>query len=60
MYETPGLTTMCAAHQDLESVCLDRQLARVKAGLAQTLAEQIYNGERLGQEETMGLTIFQL
>lgn len=44
VYETPGLTTLCAAHKDLESVCQDSQLAKVKAGLAQTLADQIYNG----------------
>ncbi|KAF2357935.1 Argininosuccinate synthase, partial [Trinorchestia longiramus] len=44
VYETPGLTVLITAHRDLESVCLDKEVRRVKAMLSNVLSEQIYNG----------------
>jgi len=45
VYETPGGTILYAAHQELESLCIDRQTEVFKAGIALELAERIYTGE---------------
>ncbi|MCL2088318.1 MAG: argininosuccinate synthase [Oscillospiraceae bacterium] len=45
VYETPGGTILYAAHQELESLCLDRQTEVFKAIVGHQLAELIYTGE---------------
>jgi len=45
VYETPGGTILYAAHQELESLCLDRQTEVFKAVVGHELAELIYTGE---------------
>lgn len=44
VYETPGLTLLHAAHQDLEVLCLDREVRKIKVNLSKLMAEQVYNG----------------
>lgn len=44
VYETPGGTVLHAAHQDLQTMCLDREVLRIKEALAPRFAELIYNG----------------
>ncbi|XP_053656210.2 argininosuccinate synthase isoform X2 [Cherax quadricarinatus] len=44
IYETPGLTLLRAAHLDLEALCLDREVRKIKAYLSNLMAEQVYNG----------------
>ncbi len=43
-YETPGGTLLVAAHQELEALCLDRDLAHFKQHLALRYAELVYFG----------------
>jgi argininosuccinate synthase len=43
-YETPGGTLLVAAHQELESLCLDRELAHFKQHMALRYAELVYYG----------------
>jgi argininosuccinate synthase len=43
-YETPGGTLLLSAHRELESLCLDRDLAHFKAHLALKYAELVYFG----------------
>lgn len=45
VYETPGGTILVAAHQDLESICLDRDTQHYKNLIAQRYAELVYNGQ---------------
>ncbi|MFA4857658.1 MAG: argininosuccinate synthase [Candidatus Margulisiibacteriota bacterium] len=45
VYETPGGTVLCLAHQDLESITLDRDTAHYKRLVAEKFAELIYNGQ---------------
>jgi len=45
VYETPGGTILVAAHQDLESICLDRDTLHYKHLLAQRYAELVSNGQ---------------
>jgi len=45
VYETPGGTILVAAHQALESICLDRDTLHYKHLLAQRYAELVYNGQ---------------
>ncbi len=45
VYETPGGTLLHAAHRELESLCLDRDTAHAKAGLALRYAELVYFGQ---------------
>ena len=45
VYETPGGTILHLAHQELESICLDRDLLHYKDVVAQRYAELIYNGQ---------------
>ncbi|XP_066993637.2 argininosuccinate synthase [Anabrus simplex] len=44
VYETPGGTILHAAHVDLETFCLDREVLRVKSYLRDKLADYVYNG----------------
>lgn len=44
VYETPGLTLLHVAHQDLEVLCLDREVRKIKTDLSNRMAEQVYNG----------------
>ncbi|XP_042234144.1 argininosuccinate synthase-like isoform X2 [Homarus americanus] len=44
VYESPGLTVLRAAHLDLEALCLDREVRKIKAHLSHRMAEQVYNG----------------
>ncbi|MGC1375898.1 MAG: argininosuccinate synthase [Anaerolineales bacterium] len=44
VYETPGGTILMAAHQDLESLVLDRQTMNFKSTMAIKYAELVYDG----------------
>ncbi len=41
-YETPGGTLLLAAHQELEAMCLDREVAHFKQQIALKYAEMVY------------------
>ena len=43
-YEAPAATVLLAAHRDLESLVLDRELVHYKEGVAQKYAELVYYG----------------
>ncbi|KAL7633137.1 UNVERIFIED_CONTAM: hypothetical protein RMT77_016507 [Armadillidium vulgare] len=44
LYETPGLTILREAHLDLEALCMDREVRRIKAYISHKMADQVYNG----------------
>lgn len=44
VYETPGGTILRAAHRDLETITLDREVMRIRDGLISEYARLIYNG----------------
>ncbi len=44
VYETPGGTILRAAHQAVESVTLDREVAHLRDSLSPRYAELVYNG----------------
>jgi len=44
IYEAPAAVTLIAAHAELESVCLDRDLARFKRTASQRWTELVYDG----------------
>ncbi len=44
VYETPAASVLWAAHRDLELICLDRQVLRLKEKIIPELADVIYNG----------------
>ncbi len=44
IYEAPGALALITAHQDLESVCVERDLARFKRQVEQRWAELVYDG----------------
>src|SRR6266568_841911 len=44
IYEAPGAIALIAAHAELESVCLERELARFKRTASQRWAELAYDG----------------
>ncbi len=44
VYEAPGAIALITAHQDLESVCVERDLARFKRTAEQRWAELVYDG----------------
>ncbi|XP_067327882.1 argininosuccinate synthase [Anolis sagrei] len=44
IYETPGGTLLHQAHLDLEVLALDREVRKVKQGLARKFAHMVYNG----------------
>jgi len=45
VYETPGGTILLAAHNELESITLDRETLHYKDVMAQRYAELVYNGQ---------------
>lgn len=44
VYETPAGTIIFQAHLDIETFTMDREVRRIKQGLALRFSEQIYNG----------------
>ncbi|XP_078733932.1 argininosuccinate synthase [Lampetra fluviatilis] len=44
IYETPAGTVLLAAHLDIEAFTMDRELRKIKEGLALNFSEQVYNG----------------
>ncbi|MGV8084878.1 MAG: argininosuccinate synthase [Candidatus Bilamarchaeum sp.] len=44
VYETPGATVLRAAHMDIESIAMDREVMRLRDMLAPKFAELAYNG----------------
>ncbi|HEY0637690.1 MAG TPA: argininosuccinate synthase [Pseudonocardiaceae bacterium] len=44
VYEAPGAMALIAAHQELENVTLERDLARFKRGVEQRWGELVYDG----------------
>ena len=44
IYETPGGTILRAAHRDLETITLDREVMRIRDGLIPEYSRLIYNG----------------
>ncbi|MDE6550420.1 MAG: argininosuccinate synthase [Clostridia bacterium] len=45
VYETPGGTILYAAHEILESICLDKETQRFKQHVAVKFADIVYNGQ---------------
>lgn len=45
VYETPGGTILYHAHQQLESICLDKDTQHFKQKAALTFADLVYNGQ---------------
>lgn len=45
VYETPGGTILYAAHDALETICLDKETAHFKQAVAQRYADLVYNGQ---------------
>ncbi len=44
VYETPGGTILYAAHRDLETITLDREVMKIRDSLIARYSELIYNG----------------
>jgi argininosuccinate synthase len=44
IYEAPGAIALIAAHQELEGVCMERDLARFKRQASQRWADLVYDG----------------
>jgi len=44
VYETPGGTIIRVAHRDLEGICMDREVMRIRDMLAPSYAAAVYNG----------------
>jgi argininosuccinate synthase len=44
VYECPGAIALITAHQELENVTVERDLARFKRGVEQRWAELVYDG----------------
>ncbi|HID70530.1 MAG TPA: argininosuccinate synthase [Desulfobacterales bacterium] len=44
VYETPGGTLLRNAHRDLETMCMDREVMRIRDSLVARYAELVYNG----------------
>ena len=44
IYEAPGAITLITAHSELESVCVERDLARFKRQVDQRWGELVYDG----------------
>jgi argininosuccinate synthase len=44
VYEAPGAIALITAHQELENVTVERELARFKRGVEQRWAELVYDG----------------
>lgn len=45
VYETPGGTILYAAHEVLESICLDKETQHFKQSVALKFADIVYNGQ---------------
>ena len=45
VYETPGGTILYRAHEALETLCLDKETARIKSYLSIKFADIVYNGQ---------------
>ena len=45
VYETPGGTILYHAHEVLETICIDKETARMKQQLAIKYADVVYNGQ---------------
>ncbi len=45
VYETPGGTILCAAHEQLEELCLDRDTMETKKTLGSQMAQVVYEGK---------------
>jgi argininosuccinate synthase len=44
VYETPGGTILRAAHRDLETITMDREVMKIRDGLVPKYSELVYNG----------------
>jgi len=44
VYETPGGTILRAAHRDLETITMDREVMRIRDSLVPRYSELVYNG----------------
>jgi argininosuccinate synthase len=44
VYETPGGTILRAAHRDLETITMDREVLRIRDSLVPRYSELVYNG----------------
>ena len=44
VYETPGGTILFTAIQDLQTLCLDKEVNKIRQNLAAQFAEKVYNG----------------
>ncbi len=44
VYETPGGTLLRNAHRDLETMCMDREVMKIRDSLVPRYAELVYNG----------------
>jgi argininosuccinate synthase len=44
IYETPGVTILYSAHQDIEGIAMDREVMRLRNMLSPKFAEIVYNG----------------
>ena len=44
VYETPGGTILRAAHRDLETITMDREVMRIRDSLVARYSELVYNG----------------
>jgi argininosuccinate synthase len=44
VYETPGGTILRAAHRDLETITMDREVLRIRDSLVARYSELVYNG----------------
>lgn len=44
IYETPGGTILLAAHLDIETFTMDKEVRRIKQGLGIKFSELVYNG----------------
>ena len=53
VYETPGGTILRTAHQDMESITMDREVMHIRDGLVPRYAEMIYYGYWFSPERKM-------
>lgn len=44
VYETPGATVLFQAARDLETLCIDKEVNKIRANLVTYFSEQVYNG----------------
>lgn len=53
VYETPGGTILRAAHRDLETITLDREVMKIRDSLVPRYSELVYNGFWFAPEMAM-------